>query len=113
MLEAIAKENEELERRYNVRLSLRIGLNTGDVPRHPEEPAPAHPDVGRTVRVAQRLESTATPNTVHVGGGTYRAFPGGFSFEGAPLLTTDGPDDLEGAARVGRPRLAVTAAAVL
>jgi len=112
MLEAIAKENEELERRYNVRLSLRIGLNTGEVPRHPEEPAPAHPDVGRTVRVAQRLESTATPNTVHVGGATYRAVRGGFSFEAAPLITIDAPDDLERAYRVVGPRLAVTAAAV-
>jgi class 3 adenylate cyclase/predicted ATPase len=112
MLDALAKENEELERRYSVRLSLRVGVNTGEIPRHPGEAAPAHPDVGRTVRVAQRLESTATPNTVHVGGATYRAVRRGFTFEAAPLITIDAADDLERAYRVLGARVPTTAATV-
>jgi class 3 adenylate cyclase/tetratricopeptide (TPR) repeat protein len=99
MLAAIATENEDLERRYQARLSVRIGINTGPV----AEGAPGQETLaalGRTVSVAQRLESTATPNSVHAGDGTYRAARGAFRFEGAPLITVTGPADLERTYRV-------------
>src|SRR2546426_332402 len=61
--------------------------------------------LGRTVSVAQRLESTATPDSVHVGEGTYRAGRGSFRFEAAPLITVSGPSDVERTYRaVGRKR---------
>lgn len=87
MLETIATENVELERRYGVRLSLRIGVNTGEILGGPGSLGRTGPTLGRTVNVAQRLESTAVPNTVHVGEGTYKATRRSFRFEAAPLLS--------------------------
>ncbi|MFN2520501.1 MAG: adenylate/guanylate cyclase domain-containing protein [Candidatus Limnocylindria bacterium] len=87
MLETIAAENVELERRYGVRLSLRIGVNTGEVTSGLDMDGRPVPAVGPTVSIAQRLETTAVPNTVHVGAGTYRVTRRSFRFEAAPLLT--------------------------
>jgi len=101
MLEAMAVENEQLERRYNVRLSLRIGVNTGEVVSSAGgSSSQSQPAVGRTVTIAQRLESTATPNTVHVGQRTYRSGRQTFRFEAAPLITIAGPEDVERAYRL-------------
>src|SRR6266542_3239789 len=101
MLDALAKENQELERRYNVRLSLRIGVNTGEMMGAVAgEEGRARPSVGRTVTIAQRLESTAIPNTVHVGDRTYRAARRAFRFEAAPLITIGAADDMERAYRL-------------
>ena len=95
MLEAIATENDDLERRYKVRLSLRIGVNTGPTADGAAPEGTLGGAFGRTVAVAQRLESTAMPNTVHVGDRTYHAARATFRFEAAPLVTVSGPDDLE------------------
>jgi adenylate cyclase len=113
MLAAIATENEELERRYKVRLSLRIGVNTGEASEGGSAQEILAEAVGRTVSVAQRLESTATPNSVHVGDGTYRAARGAFRFEAAPLITVSGPGDLERSYRVAGRRRAVGPASEL
>jgi adenylate cyclase len=101
MLEAMAEKNEELERRYKVRLSLRIGVNTGEVVGSAASPSgQGQPSVGRTVTIAQRLESTATPNTVQVGQRTYRSGRHAFRFEAAPLITIAGAEDVERAYRL-------------
>ncbi|CAN5169489.1 hypothetical protein BH18CHL2_BH18CHL2_01470 [soil metagenome] len=106
MLEAIAKENEDLERKYGVRLSLRIGVTTGEVLGGAvDETGRTEPAVGRTVDVAQRLESTAIPNTVHIGERTYQAARREFRFRAAPLVTLAGEAGMERAYRlVGRRR---------
>ena len=94
MLEALATRNEDLDRKYGVRLKLRIGVNTGEVI-WSGPTGKAEPTVGRTVSIAQRLESTAAPNTVHAGDSTYRAARRKFEFKAAPLITITGADDLE------------------
>src|SRR5437867_4282248 len=106
MLGAIAHDNEDLERRFNVRLSLRIGVNTGEIVAA-SEAGRAQLSVGRTVTLAQRLESTAIPNTVQAGENTYRLARGAFRFEVAPQIVLADTSEVVRAYRlVGRRRRA-------
>ena len=67
---AIARLNEDLERRHATRLALRIGINTGEVVAGlmAEDVQGAYTVVGDTVNTAQRFESAAEPNTILVAG---------------------------------------------
>jgi len=106
MLGAIAHDNEDLERRFNVRLSLRIGVNTGEIVAA-SEAGRAQLSVGRTVTLAQRLESTAIPNTVQASENTYRLARGAFRFEVAPQIVLADTSEVVRAYRlVGRRRRA-------
>ena len=89
MLEALRKENQALEQRYNVRLSLRVGVNTGPV----LSTGPGEPLLGETVELAQRLEHSAPPDQVLAGQATFDLARRGFRFEAGPFL----------AARAGAP----------
>src|SRR5919197_201872 len=59
MLDALRKENETLQERYNVRLALRVGVNTGPVLGETGQPL-----VGETADLAQRFEHAAPLNSV-------------------------------------------------
>jgi class 3 adenylate cyclase/tetratricopeptide (TPR) repeat protein len=69
--EAVGLLNEELDRRYGVRLTNRTGLGTGQVVAG--EPTPGQRLVtGDTVNVAARLEQAAPPYKILIGETTYR-----------------------------------------
>ncbi len=69
--EAIAALNEELERSFDVRIEVRIGVNTGEV--IAGDPGGGHSFVaGDAVNVAQRLEASARPGEILIGEETHR-----------------------------------------
>src|SRR5205823_14481563 len=71
MQQALAALNEELERRWGVRLENRTGVNTGEVVAG--DPTTGQRLVtGDTVNVAARLEQAAPPFSVLIGEPTYR-----------------------------------------
>jgi class 3 adenylate cyclase/tetratricopeptide (TPR) repeat protein len=71
MGDAIERLNEELEGRWNVRLAIRTGVNTGEV-------VAGDPSAGETlvvgdaVNVAARLEQSAAPGQILIGAATQR-----------------------------------------
>ncbi len=71
MREALEPLNKDLERDFGVRLTTRIGVNTGEV-----LVGPATTDFGRmtgdAVNTAARLETAAQPGEVLIGADTYR-----------------------------------------
>lgn len=92
MRTAMARENESLAARYGVRLSLRIGVNTGEVVAGllAGDVQHAYTVVGDAVNTAQRLESAAAPDTVLVGESTYLLARKAFHFDAAQLVTLKG-----------------------
>lgn len=79
---ALARQNSDLDRLYGVRLALRVGINTGAVVSGAGRDARAAALVlGDTVTLAQRLESSAEPNTVLVGDRTRLIAQYSFVFE--------------------------------
>jgi class 3 adenylate cyclase/tetratricopeptide (TPR) repeat protein len=91
MLERLETVNEGLAARHDVRLRIRIGVNSGEV-LATTEPRPGEPMVtGDVVNAAQRLEAAAEPGTVVIGERTARSLPG------ARLIDL-GPLDLKGKA---------------
>ena len=65
--ERTGRLNDELEREYGVRLTLRIGVNTGEVITGTEERLA----VGDAVNVAARLEQSAGPDEILLGSETF------------------------------------------
>jgi len=68
-------ENDELDRRYGVRLTLRTGINTGEVVAgmlsgHAQSGYTAYTVTGDTVNTAQRLEAAAPHGEILVSEGT-------------------------------------------
>ena len=91
--ERIAELAVELARDRDVRLAIRIGLNTGDVIA-PTEVRPDRPMVtGDPVNVAARLQSAAGPGEVIVGDRTFQATRAAFAFEPPMELTVKGRSD--------------------
>jgi class 3 adenylate cyclase/tetratricopeptide (TPR) repeat protein len=90
MQEAIAQENLGLEARYGVRLSLRIGVNTGEL---------VAPDTGEltlmgdVVTVAESMEAAAPLNTVLVSASTRAAAARRFSFRATAPVKFKGRAD--------------------
>ncbi len=106
---AIAEENAALERKYGVRLALRIGVNTGEVVAGllAGEVQSAYTVVGDTVNTAQRFESAAAINTILASESTYRLARRSFRFEALPPVTLKGKAEPVPAFRViGRERRA-------
>src|SRR5689334_4275587 len=62
--------NDDLERRWGVRIGLRTGVNTGEVVVDPTRPADLL--VGDTLNVAARLEQAASDGEILIGPETYR-----------------------------------------
>jgi class 3 adenylate cyclase/tetratricopeptide (TPR) repeat protein len=69
--ERIAALNEELERAWGVRISIRIGVNTGEVVAGDPSAGQAFA-AGEAVNIAQRLESAAPPGEILIGRETHR-----------------------------------------
>lgn len=70
----------DMDRRYGIRLALRIGVNTGEVIA-PSDVRPDRPMVtGDAVNVAARLQSAAEPGTVLVGDRTFLSTRSLFAF---------------------------------
>ncbi|HTD79265.1 MAG TPA: adenylate/guanylate cyclase domain-containing protein, partial [Chloroflexota bacterium] len=99
---AIARLNEDLERRHATRLALRIGINTGEVVAGlmAEDVQGAYTVVGDTVNTAQRFESAADPDTILVGQSTRDLVRRVFDFESLPPLVLKGKTEPQPAFRV-------------
>ena len=101
-------ENDELDRRYGVRLTLRTGINTGEVVAgmlsgHAQSGYTAYTVTGDTVNTAQRLESAAPHGEILVSEGTRALARHAFVYEVVPALTLKGKADPVPAYRVLRP----------
>ena len=71
MQEAVAELNRDLGRDWDLELSIRTGVNTGEVVAGESETA-QNLVTGDAVVVAKRLEETATAGEIRLGDGTYR-----------------------------------------
>jgi adenylate cyclase len=87
MQQAIAVENESLHARYGVRLSLRIGLNTGDL-LAPDQGEPTL--MGDVVTIAESMEAAAPLDTVLVSVSTREAAARRFRFTAASPVKLKG-----------------------
>src|SRR5258708_355978 len=89
MQTAIGQLNDDLERKHGMRLSLRIGLNTGEVIAGllAGDVQGAYTVVGDTVNTAQRFESAAPLGGILVSETTWRMTRLAFQFE-VPIEVT-------------------------
>src|SRR5438093_5390436 len=92
MQASMAGLNADLARRYGVRLSLRIGVNTGEVVAGMlgGDVQAAYTVVGDAVNTAQRIESIAPPDEVVVSATTRRLAVRSFEFEEMPAVQLKG-----------------------
>ena len=95
MQASIVRLNDDLDRRYGVRLTLRIGVNTGEVVAgllagHVQR---AYTVVGDAVNTAQRLESAAPLGQVLVSETTRRLAMHRFEFERREPITLKGKSE--------------------
>ncbi|MEO8510790.1 MAG: adenylate/guanylate cyclase domain-containing protein [Chloroflexota bacterium] len=96
---ALAVLNDDLERRYGVRLTNRTGVNTGEVVAG--DPTGGQRLVtGDAVNVAARLEQAAPPNEVLIGDLTYRLVRGSVQVEAMEPLELKGKSERVPAYRV-------------
>jgi class 3 adenylate cyclase/tetratricopeptide (TPR) repeat protein len=87
MVEAIARENETLAKRYGVRLSLRVGVHSGELV------APEGAELtlmGDVVTLAESLEAAAPLNSVLVSEATRAAIGDPAAFEPGPAVKVKG-----------------------
>ena len=87
MQQAIAAENGSLHARYGVRLSLRIGVNTGEL-LAPDRGEPTL--MGEVVTIAESMEAAAALDTVLVSASTREAAARRFRFTAAPPVKLKG-----------------------
>jgi len=106
MQRSIQTLNDDLERQHGVRLSLRIGINTGEVVAGllGGDVQSAYTVVGDAVNTAQRFESVAPLNQVLVSETTRRLAIHAFEFETLPPVTLKGKAEPVAAYRVIRRR---------
>ena len=92
MQRAIAELGDDLERRYGSRLSLRVGVNTGEVVAGmlAHSVQTAYTVVGDAVNVAQRLQSAARPGEILVGERTRELVAQTYELESRPALVLKG-----------------------
>src|SRR5256712_7517118 len=102
MQRSIQTLNDDLERQHGVRLSLRIGINTGEVVAGPlgGDVQRAYTVVGDAVNTAQRFESVAPLNQVLVSETTQWLAHHLFPFETLPRVTLKGKSEPVAAYRV-------------
>jgi class 3 adenylate cyclase/tetratricopeptide (TPR) repeat protein len=87
--EALEPLNDDLERDYGTRLSVRIGVNTGEVVTGTEERLAT----GDAVNVAARLEQAAAPGEILIGSDTLRLVRDAVSVEALPPLEAKGKSE--------------------
>lgn len=104
MQQSIAHLNDDLERRYAIRLALRIGINTGEVVAGLLGGAaqPSYTVVGDTVNTAQRFETAAPPGGILVSETTRRLTAHAFAFAPLAALRLKGKAEPQLAFRVVR-----------
>ena len=92
MQQSIGHLNEDLERRYHVRLALRIGINTGQVVAGllAGDVQTAYTVVGDAVNTAQRFEAAAPLGEILVSADTRHLAIHSFEFEQTAPLTLKG-----------------------
>jgi predicted ATPase/class 3 adenylate cyclase len=92
MQQSIGHLNEDLDRRHHVRLSLRIGINTGQVVAGllAGDVQSAYTVVGDAVNTAQRFEAAAPLGEILVSADTRRLAIHSFEFEQTAPLTLKG-----------------------
>ncbi len=92
---ALARQSDSLQRRYAVRLALRIGVNSGEVVAGllAGDVPSAYMVTGDTVNTAQRLESAAPPGGILVGESTYRLAHHAFAFQAVAPLKVKGKSE--------------------
>jgi class 3 adenylate cyclase/tetratricopeptide (TPR) repeat protein len=86
---AIAELNDELQRRYGVQLTVRTGVNTGEVVAG-DPTAGQRLVTGDTVNVAARLEQAAPAGEILIGDLTYRLVRGAVEVEDVEPLELKG-----------------------
>ena len=89
MRTALAELNEELEKRWGVRLTNRTGVNTGEVVTG-DPVAGQRLVTGDVVNTAARLEQAAPHGEVLIGESTYRLAMGGIDVEAADPVSAKG-----------------------
>jgi class 3 adenylate cyclase/tetratricopeptide (TPR) repeat protein len=94
--EALAPLNDELERDYGTRLSVRIGINTGEVVTGTEERLAT----GDAVNVAARLEQAAQPGEILIGAETVGLVRDAVTVEALPPLDAKGKSEAVAAYRL-------------
>jgi class 3 adenylate cyclase/tetratricopeptide (TPR) repeat protein len=87
--EALESLNAELERDYGTTLSVRIGVNTGEVVTGTEERLAT----GDAVNVAARLEQAAQPGEILIGSDTIRLVRDAVTVEALPPLDAKGKSE--------------------
>jgi len=92
MGEAVAVLNEELDRRWNIRLTIRTGVNTGEVVAG-DPSAGESLVVGDAVNVAARLEQSASPGEILIGAATQRLARDAIRVEPVESLPVRGRDE--------------------
>jgi class 3 adenylate cyclase/tetratricopeptide (TPR) repeat protein len=107
MRDRLAALNAELEQEWDVRLEMRIGVNTGEVVAGDPQSSPSLA-VGDTVNVTARLEQAAEPGEILVGEATYRLVRDAVEFDQPEELRLKGKAGLFEARRLQtvRPRVA-------
>jgi class 3 adenylate cyclase/tetratricopeptide (TPR) repeat protein len=103
---SIAAYGDDLERRYGIRLRMRIGINTGTVVvgRIGDDLRMDYTAEGDTTNVASRLESLCPPGSVLVSESTHRAIEGFFETRDLGELRVKGHEALVHAYEVVRAR---------
>ncbi len=101
MQEGLAALNDELERDHDVRIAIRIGVNTGEVVAG-DPTAGQRLVTGDTVNVAARLEQAAGSGEVLLGGSTYRLVKDAVEVEPVEPLELKGKSDRVPAFRLHR-----------
>jgi adenylate cyclase len=98
----LTRQNDELQRRYGIRMRVRIGVNTGEVVSGllGGEGQRAYTVTGDTVNTAQRLQSASQPGEILVGETTYQLARHRFVFEALPPLALKGKSEPVPAYRV-------------
>jgi class 3 adenylate cyclase/tetratricopeptide (TPR) repeat protein len=89
MLTRLEELNRDFSERHGVVMSVRVGINTGDVIA-PVDPGDQSMVAGDAVNVAARLEQSAEPGTIVVGDRTYLATRQTFEYEPATSLGLKG-----------------------
>jgi adenylate cyclase len=101
--------HDTLEKTYGLQISIRIGINTGEVVAGllPGE-VRAYTVTGDAVNTAQRIESAAPPDQILVSASTYALARHGFVFEPVAALTLKGKAEPVPAYRVVGPERRVS-----
>ena len=95
MVADLEELNEDLARRYDVRLQMRVGIDTGDVVVSTlgDRGGAEFVVVGPTVNRASRLQATAPPGAIMVSADTHRLIRGRFSLDRRDGLVLKGIDE--------------------